>query len=99
MTIKILPYQDETVGKLASAELHFEDGPLAGLRLLGFEIWLRRDGSRSVTFPSYTEMENGRRYGVSLLRCTDTIDGQDRLHAQILDAYDAHMAQLKQRKG
>ena len=32
-------------GKLADAELHFEDGLLAGLKLVGFAIWARRDGT------------------------------------------------------
>jgi hypothetical protein len=32
-------------GKLADAELHFGDGPLAGLKLIGFAIWERRSGS------------------------------------------------------
>ena len=45
MTIKILP-NDHTnpPGKLADAELHFTDGPLAGLKLIGFGIWERRSG-------------------------------------------------------
>jgi hypothetical protein len=40
-------------GKLADAELHFHDGPLAGLKLIGFAVWERRTGSgRNVTFPA-----------------------------------------------
>ena len=31
-------------GKLADAELHFTDGPLNGLKLIGFAIWERRGG-------------------------------------------------------
>jgi hypothetical protein len=38
--------------KLADAELHFTDGPLAGLKLVGFAIWERRTGGRNVTFPA-----------------------------------------------
>ena len=29
-------------GKLAEAELHFTDGPLVGLKLIGFAIWETR---------------------------------------------------------
>jgi hypothetical protein len=29
-------------GKLADAEIHFHDGPLAGLKLMGFSLWARR---------------------------------------------------------
>ena len=31
-------------GKVADAELHFTDGPLDGLKLVGFAIWERRGG-------------------------------------------------------
>ena len=33
-------------GKLADAELHFNDGALAGLKLIGFGVWERRSGGR-----------------------------------------------------
>ena len=40
-------------GKLADAELHFHDGVLAGLKLIGFSIWERRGASgRNVTLPA-----------------------------------------------
>jgi len=46
-------------GKLADAELHFIDGELDGLKLIGFAIWERRGGNgHNVTFPA-------RQYGVS----------------------------------
>ena len=31
-------------GKLAEAELHFAEGALDGLKLIGFSIWERRNG-------------------------------------------------------
>lgn len=34
--------QDTPAGKLADAELHFTEGPLAGLRLVGFAVWEAR---------------------------------------------------------
>ena len=40
-------------GKLAEAEIHFEDGYLNGLKLVGFAVWERRNGTgRNVTFPA-----------------------------------------------
>jgi hypothetical protein len=36
------------LGKLANAELHFTSGPLAGLKLIGFNVWERRGGGRNV---------------------------------------------------
>ena len=44
--------QGKPAGKLADAEIHFIGGELAGLKLVGFAIWERRDGNgRRVTFP------------------------------------------------
>ena len=46
MIVKITPNEKgNPPGKLADAELHFGDGPLAGLKLIGFSIWERRGGS------------------------------------------------------
>ena len=55
MTVKITPNdKGNPPGKLADAELHFSDGPLEGLKLIGFSIWERRGGGggRNVTFPA-----------------------------------------------
>ena len=41
MQVKIMPNdKGSPAGKLADAELHFTDGPLAGLKLLGFAVCL-----------------------------------------------------------
>ena len=41
--IKFVPnVKSSPVGKLADAELHFSDGPLAGLKLVGFGAPRRR---------------------------------------------------------
>ncbi len=49
-------------GKLADAELHFNDGLLAGLKLIGFAVWERRSGGgRNVTFPARQYSVNGER--------------------------------------
>ena len=36
------------------AEIHFDDGPLAGLRLTGFALWRGHKGAVKVTLPSKT---------------------------------------------
>ena len=53
MNVKITPNEKgNPPGKLADAELHFTDGPLEGLKLIGFSIWEKRGGGgRNVTFP------------------------------------------------
>jgi hypothetical protein len=76
-------------GKLADAELHFTDGVLAGLKLIGFAIWERRTGGgRNVTFPARQYSVNGERRSFSLLRpVTGDATAQDRLRELVLQAY------------
>jgi len=75
-------------GKLADAELHFNDGPLAGLKLIGFSIWERRSGSgRNVTFPSRQFNVNGERRSFALLRPIVDTTAQDKIREQILEAF------------
>jgi hypothetical protein len=90
MTIKITPNdKGNPVGKLADAELHFGDGPLDGLKLIGFSIWERRggDGGRNVTFPSRQYTVNGERRSFALLRPIVDASTQNRVRALILEAY------------
>ena len=46
MVVKITPNdKNNPPGKLADAELHFTEGVLDGLKLIGFAIWERRTGN------------------------------------------------------
>lgn len=79
-------------GKLADAELHFTDGPLEGLRLIGFGVWQRRGAAavpaeRNVTFPARMYSVNGERRSYALLRPIGDISGQHRIRDLILNAY------------
>ena len=96
MTIKILPNdKGNPPGKLAEAELHFSQGPLEGLKLIGFSVWERKTGNgRNVTFPSRSYSVNGERRSFSLLRPIVDSTGQDRLRDLILQAYREHEEQL-----
>jgi hypothetical protein len=89
MTVKISPNdKGNPAGKLADAELHFSDGPLSGLKLIGFAIWERRSGAgRNVTFPARTYSVNGERRSFALLRPIADVDAQDRIREAILQAY------------
>lgn len=93
MEIKIVANENgNPPGKLADAELHFSDGPLAGLKLTGFAIWERRTGGgRNVTFPARSYTVNGERRSFTLLRPradnAEALAGQDRLRDEILAAY------------
>jgi hypothetical protein len=76
-------------GKLADAELHFTDGAMEGLKLVGFSIWERRTGTgRNVTFPARQYSVNGDRRSFALLRpVTGDATAQERLRELILQAY------------
>jgi hypothetical protein len=89
MTIKITPNdKGNPPGKLAEAELHFSDGPLAGLKLIGFSIWERRGGNgRNVTFPARSYSVNGERRSFALLRPVVDTTAQDKLRDLILEAF------------
>ena len=95
MLIKIVPNdKGNPPGKLAEAELHFTNGPLEGLKLIGFAVWERKTGNgRNVTFPARTYSVNGERRSFALLRPTADSTGQDRLRDLVLAAYADHEAQ------
>ena len=78
-------------GKLADAELHFTEGPLEGLKLIGFTVWERRTGGgRNVTFPARSYSVNGERRSFALLRPAIDSTAQNRLRDLILEAYQEH---------
>jgi hypothetical protein len=92
MTIKIVANdKGNPPGKLADAELHFSDGPLEGLKLIGFAIWERRGGpGRNVTFPARQYSVNGERRSFALLRPIVDTTAQDRIRELILAAFQEH---------
>ena len=89
LTVKIAPNdKGNPAGKLADAELHFSDGALDGLKLIGFSIWERRGGGgRNVTFPARSYIVNGDRRSFALLRPIGDKDAQDRVRDLVLEAY------------
>jgi len=95
VTIKItLNDKGNPPGKLADAELHFTeevDGPLGGLKLIGFSVWERRGGSgRNVTFPARSYAVNGERRTFALLRPIGDTTAQNKLREIILDAFQEY---------
>ena len=96
MVVKIVPNEKANPpGKLADAELHFTDGVLDGLKLIGFSVWERRTGGgRNVTFPARQYSVNGERRSFALLRPTaGDATAQERLRELILQAYAEHEEQ------
>ena len=95
MTVKITPNdRGNPHGKLADAEIHFSDGPLEGLKLIGFSVWeQKRGGGRNVTFPARQYNVNGERRSFALLRPIVDTTAQGKLRDLILDAYAEWEAQ------
>ena len=92
MVVKIVPnLKDEPRGKLADAELHFTEGLLTGLKLIGFAIWRRRDGrGYSVTFPARPFNVNGDKTNFALLRAIDDPQAQNQVRELVIRAYAEH---------
>ena len=90
MTVKIIQSDKNPLpGKLAEAELHFTEGALDGLKLIGFTVWERRTGNgRNVTFPARQYTVGGERRTFALLRpIAGDAASQERLRELILQAY------------
>ena len=89
MVVKIVPNdKGNPPSKLADAELHFTEGVLEGLKLVGFAVWERRSGSgRNVTFPSRQYTVSGDRRSFALLRPVADAASQERVRDLVLHAY------------
>ena len=89
MVVNITPNdRGNPPGKLADAELHFTDGALDGLKLIGFAIWERRGGiGRNVTFPARQYAVNGERRSFALLRPITDTGAQNRVRELVLEAF------------
>jgi hypothetical protein len=92
LVVKITPNdKGNPPGKLADAELHFIDGELDGLKLIGFSVWERRGGDgRNVTFPTRSYSVNGERRSFALLRPIADVAAQNRIRELVLEAFDQY---------
>src|SRR5207244_11175300 len=101
IVVKITPNEKgNPAGKLAEAELHFTDGELDGLKLIGFSIWERRGGNgRNVTFPGRQYAVNGERRSFALLRPISDTSAQERVRELLLQAYADYEADTANEAG
>jgi hypothetical protein len=92
MVVKIVPNdKGNPPGKLADAELHFTDGVLEGLKLIGFAVWERRSGNgHNVTFPARLYSVDGERRSYALLRPVADAASQEGVRDLVLQAYAEH---------
>lgn len=96
--VKIVPLASSNPpGKVADAELHFTEGPLMGLKLIGFGVWERRGGGGlNVTFPARSYSVNGERRSFALLRpANGDTSGQDAIRDVIVAAYQSEASAVE----
>jgi hypothetical protein len=73
---------------VTEAEVLFDDGPLAGTKLVGFCLWKSPDGEVYVTFPSRAFGAGSERRYFDYLRSVEgTAEAIKRVKAWILDEY------------
>lgn len=90
MVVRITPNdKNNPPGKLADAEVHFTEGVLEGMKLIGFAVWEKRTGGgRNVTFPARQYSVNGERRTFALLRPTNgDATKQEGIRELVLQAY------------
>ena len=73
---------------VTEAEVHFDDGPLAGTKLVGFCLWRSPEGEIYVTFPSRAFGAGSERRYFDYLRAIDASgETVKRVKAWILEEY------------
>jgi hypothetical protein len=88
MKVQFVARENGPERMVTEAEIHFEEGPLAGTRLVGFCLWKSPDGEVYVTFPSRAfGAGNERRFFDYLRSVEGTLDAVKRVKAWILDEY------------
>lgn len=91
-SIQITPAKPNDMGRLAEADVVFEDGACHGCRLTGFTVWRRKRGEGvNVTFPgrTYTNTSGERRQFSFIQGDRESVA---RCRALILEAYQAYEA-------
>lgn len=83
----------QPANKLAEAELIFEEGPLAGLKLVGFAVWGGPEGQTYCTLPSRAFGSGQDRRYFDYIR---SVDGD---HRETRRVKDMVLAAWKARQG
>ena len=95
MTVKITPNdKNNPPGKLADAELHFTEGVLEGLKLIGFSVWERRTGrprplANGCPTASQDPRTWGPRYNVTFPTRQYSVNGERRSFSLLRPITDA----------
>ena len=88
MTVQFVERESGPERLVTEAEVHFEEGPLAGTKLVGFCLWRSPEGEVYVTFPSRSFGTGAERRYFDFLRSVEgTAEVVKRVKAWILDEY------------
>jgi len=71
MRVQFVERESRPERLLCDAEIHFEEGQLAGTRLVGFSLWRSPAGEVYVTFPSRALGVGSERRYFDYLRAVD----------------------------
>ena len=94
MRVEFVEHQNGPERLVCDAEIVFEDeGPLGGMKLVGFGLWRGAEGSVYVTFPSRAFGSGTERKFFDYLRTQQGgVEGARRVKDWILGAYHARAA-------
>jgi hypothetical protein len=88
MKVQFMARKDGPERMVAQAEVLFEEGPLAGAKLVGFSLWRSPEGEVYVTFPSRARGAGSDRRYFDFLRSADgSPEPARRVKDWILDEY------------
>ena len=71
MRVQFVERESRPERLVCEAEIHFEEGELAGTRLVGFSLWRSPEGEILVTFPSRALGGGSERRYFDYLRAVD----------------------------
>lgn len=88
MRVQFTPREHGPERLVTDAEIIFDEGPLAGMKLVGFSVWSTPEGELSVTLPSRPFGAGGERRYFDFLRsaAADAADTR-RVKAWILEQW------------
>jgi hypothetical protein len=88
MRVQFVASQNGPERLMAQAEILFDDGPLAGTKLVGFSLWRSPEGEVYVTFPSRASgVGSDRRYFDFLRGANGTGEAVKLVKAWILEEH------------
>jgi hypothetical protein len=88
MQVQFVTRENAPERMVAEAEVIFDEGPLAGLKLAGFGLWKSPEGAVYVTFPARAFGAGSERRYYDFLRPVDgNADAARRVKQWIRDAY------------